>query len=103
MSGVPSHATGACKQTDLRTRATAPHHDVDDQYGDVTQRTPTGSQVGKRFVSGRVNDEKTGDLVFLGSVLNEASGQSGHSSTPGGTDETLLRTAVFVLMASTGK
>ncbi len=49
-------------------------HDIDDEDGDVAERRSTGSQVGERLVSGRVNDEETGHLVLEWRVLVEDSG-----------------------------
>ena len=35
-------------------------HDVDDQDGDVRQRSPAGSQGGERVVAGCVDEQQTG-------------------------------------------
>ena len=49
-----------------------PYHDIDDQDGDITQRTTTSSQVREGFVPRCIDDEQARNLVFLRSVLKAA-------------------------------
>ena len=46
------------------------HSDVDDQDGDVTQRTSTGSQIGERLVTRSIDDEQTRYLEVEFTVLH---------------------------------
>lgn len=48
---------------------TSTHRDINDQDGNVTQRTSSGSQVGKRLVSRGINDQQPRNLVLDSPVL----------------------------------
>ena len=41
------------------------YHDIHDENSDIAQRTATRTQVRERLVSGRVDDQKARNLVFL--------------------------------------
>lgn len=43
--------------------------DIDNENGDVAQRTASRSQVGERLVTGRIDDEETRNLELEGIVL----------------------------------
>ena len=47
-------------------------HDIDNQDGNITQRTATRPQVREGLVSGCIDDEETRNLVFLRSILKAA-------------------------------
>lgn len=45
------------------------HHNIDNEDGNVTKRTPTRAQIRERFVAGSVDDQKARNLIFLSSFL----------------------------------
>lgn len=45
------------------------HHYVDDKNCDIAQRASSASQVREGFMSRRVDDEQTGYLIFLFTIL----------------------------------
>lgn len=71
----------------LANRTQWTHHNVDDEDSDVAKRRSTGSQVGERLVTGRVDDEQTRNLVVelavpvedLGLFLDGRDGEVGGS------------------------
>ena len=44
------------------------HHDIDDENGDIAKGASATPQVGEALVTRRVNNQQTGDLVFLRAV-----------------------------------
>jgi hypothetical protein len=52
-----------------RLMRTETYHDVDNEDSNVTERRTTRTQVGERLVTRCVNDQQTGDLVVLETIL----------------------------------
>ncbi len=75
-------------------------HDIDHKDGNVAQGTAPRSQVGERLVAWSINDKKPRNFVFLIAILYVVYKGQGRAISG---DLTLFITAVFCLMASTGK